>query len=485
MKKLSLLLCFLLCAFASQATHLMGGDITVYRDSATQKYFVKVVHYRDTIGIPAAAQLTCKLVQWLPASNVWGNQINFNIDLDPAASGSALPSFPYGVEVYTYRDSLPTITLQPGSKYLLTVEHCCRNGAIMNTSAPLTESMVLYTNFQMPATGTNTSPQFLAMPIVYLPVNTAWTYNPLPYDVDGDSITWAIDTPVNMLAPGPGPNGLLYDYVAGYTAPYAAPSGPFSINGTTGQVSWMPNTQGNFVASFAITEWKAGVAVGKVIRDMQYVVVDSLAPTPQFSFVTSTPYQWDAAGGYAYVYYTPGQPLQFKIKGSDNGSAQMMMECLSSLFLRTPAPTFAAALTGAGNQIEGTLNWTPLATDAANKTVVFRLKNGVFTKDFTLLLKKNPAPASVASAAAGVEEFRVFPNPAGREISVSLYNEKPQAISVEVVDLTGKTVATLFRGTLQKGQWSMTEPLRCAPGFYLVQVHGEGGLLMTEKVVVK
>lgn len=485
MKKLSLLLCTLLCALVGHATHLMGGDITVYRDSATQKYFVKVVHYRDTVGVPAATQLTCKLTQWLPASNYWGNQIMFNIDLDPSASGTALPSFPYGVEVYTYRDSLPTITLLPGSKYLLTVEHCCRNGAIVNLTDPLSESMVLYSNFQLPLAGSNTSPQFLAMPIVYLPVNTAWTYNPLPYDVDGDSITWAIDTPVNMLNPGPGPNGLQYDYVDGYNAPYAAASGPFNINATTGQVSWTPNMQGNFVASFAITEWKAGVAVGKVIRDMQYVVVDSLAPTPQFSFVTSTPYQWDAAGQYAYVYYTPGQPLQFKIKGGDNGSVQMMMECISSLFMRTPAPTFGTASTGTGNQIEGTLNWTPTTTETGNKTVVFRLKNGVFTKDFTLLLKKNPAPASVASAAASVEDFRVFPNPTGHEINVSLYNEKAQNISIQMADLTGKIVATIFRGTLQKGQWSMTESLRCAPGFYLVQVRGEDGLLKTEKVIVK
>ena len=406
--------------------------------------------------------------------------------MDLSQSGSAIPNFPYGVQVHTYVDTV-SLNFTPGTRHRVIVNECCRNNAIGNLTNPGGESAMLVADIRVPAlwTGTNTSPQFLAMPIVYLPVGNSWTYNPLPFDVDGDSISWAIDTPYSSLAVYP-----LVDLnnVQGYTPPPAMASGPFSLNASTGQLSWTPSSVGNYVASFAITEYKNGVPTGVINRDMQYVVVSSnLAPVPQFSPVASTPYQWDSASGGAYIYYTPGQPLQFRLRGADAGSPQMTMECISPLFMRTPPPTFTTAPTGTGNQIEGTLAWTPPAGETATSTAVFRLRNGVFSKDFTLLLKKNPAPTAITTMPEEEEvALSVFPNPATAELNIRFRTEHAKDVTVQLVDLTGKRVATLFKGRLPKGQWTLRKSLDGAPGVYFVQLRGaDEAIIRSEKVVVR
>ena len=54
--------------------------------------------------------------------------------------------------------------------------------------------MFLHAEVKIDSTN-NSTPYFLAPPITYLPVNTQWTYNPLPFDANGDSLVWSLDTP--------------------------------------------------------------------------------------------------------------------------------------------------------------------------------------------------------------------------------------------------------------------------------------------------
>ena len=161
-----------------------------------------------------------------------------------------MTGYPYGVETYFFHD---TITVPGPGEYTVEWYNCCRNGAIQNLANPLSENMYLSTTFTNVQGATNSTPVFLAPPVTYLPINQPWQYNSLPFDVDGDSLVWTIDTPLTDL-------GL---YCAGWVTPSAAlPADAFMIDATTGQINWTPDMAGNFVASIRVEEYSNGVKIG-------------------------------------------------------------------------------------------------------------------------------------------------------------------------------------------------------------------------------
>ena len=53
---------------------------------------------------------------------------------------------------------------------------------------------------------------------------------------------------------------------------YSNTSNPFALDSVTGELSWNAKMQGNFVAAFLIEEYRNGVKIGEMRRDMQYIV---------------------------------------------------------------------------------------------------------------------------------------------------------------------------------------------------------------------
>lgn len=180
MKKCILLSLFGLLSLVPklQATHLMGGDIIVQQLSGLT-YLVQLTTYRDTMGIPMQTTATFTF------KNSSGTTIlTTTTGYDTIISGNTLPMYPYGVEVYFFRD---TVTLPSTGTFSVGWSDCCRNGAIQNLSSPLSESMFLQTDFTVDSIP-NSTPFFLVPAAIFLPVNTPWQYNPLPFDTNGDSL---------------------------------------------------------------------------------------------------------------------------------------------------------------------------------------------------------------------------------------------------------------------------------------------------------
>ena len=128
------------------------------------------------------------------------------------------------------------------------------------------ESFALSTSFNVDTLNPNSSPSYLSLPVAYLPSDTLWQYNPLPFDPDGDSLAWSLTTPLG--------SGAL---VAGYqflddTVFYSNTSNPFALDSVTGELTWNAKMHGNFVAAFLIEEYRNGVKIGEMRRDMQYIV---------------------------------------------------------------------------------------------------------------------------------------------------------------------------------------------------------------------
>ena len=263
MKKLLFLLLIVGISYSSsKATHLMGSELTAELISGDD-YLVTLTVYRDTLGIPMSLHQTLNVDSM---GTAYGTYV---MDFD-STTGQLIMG-PYGIEMYTFTD---TITLPGPASYSISWLYCCRNGAILNCANPLGESMMLKTTVATyGSTGSNSTPVFLAPPVAFVSHNMPWQYNPLPFDADGDSLVWAIDTPKT--------SG--YNNVNGWVTPSADSLNPYSVDPVTGEVSWTPDMLGNFVASFLVDEYRNGVRIGSMRRDMQMVVVPDSNNVPRIA----------------------------------------------------------------------------------------------------------------------------------------------------------------------------------------------------------
>lgn len=477
MKRILFFVLLIALNFSAKATHLMGGEIVAHYDSASSAYVITLTHYRDTMGIPLYTTNDIAVYQYNTTTSSYSLLQTLTVPLNTALGTALIPSFPYGVEVGVYTD---TIALTPG-QYRIVNETCCRNGAIVNMSNPLSESMTLYTDLTVD-TLNNSTPGFLAMPVAYFPVNQPAVYNPLPYDPDGDSISWNLNTAISTNTYNAGAGSVTFTNVAGFVAPSAAASGPFTMNSVTGEINWTPDTVGNFVQSFEVKEYKNGVQVGTIIRDMQYVIVPGTGTSsPLFSNIT--PYNVNTSQGYNYIYYNPGQQLLFQIQGTDPNNNNLTMDAYSQAFLLPNPATFTVA--GTGSLIAGNFLWTPPANYTQDMIVVFRLKNGQFTKDFTLLMRKNPNPSGVSNLTNGVQTINVFPNPAKNKINVSLQLDKAINGDVALYSSIGQKVKSIYTGKLMKGNMQLTDDLNLSAGMYFLVVKDNGNIIKTVSVAIQ
>lgn len=79
----------------------------------------------------------------------------------------------------------------------------------------------------------------------------------------------------------------------------------------------------------------------------------------------------------------------------------------------------------------------------------------------------------------------IFPNPFNSNASVQYVIGKPSVIQLDLLDVQGKLVKTLYQGTVEAGTFQTTlQRDQLAPGFYLLQLIADDGII-TKKVVIE
>ena len=375
MKKLLTTLLITLISLSTYATHLMGGQI-VATNIGGYDYEIQLTAYRDTIGIPMSSFALFEISRDSAGVMIPINTLSVLAD---SMSGGLVTgvSAAYGVEVYTYTD---TITLPSDGYYTISWKDCCRNHAIVNMLNAGAEHFALSTSLTVDSLNPNSSPSYLSLPVAYLPSDTLWQYNPLPFDPDGDSLAWSLTVPL-------GDNGTVTGYqFLSDTALYSNATNPFALDSITGELSWDAKMQGNFVAAFLIEEYRNGVKIGEMRRDMQYIVVsDTSNYLPVVSNMMSFPTN---TSGYPYVVISPSQNYSVSLLASDpNINDVVTLSAFGEPFnLQTSSPSFLTFSTGNGNEIEGIFSWTPNMSDVRTQPclVVFRVSDGFYNFDYTV-----------------------------------------------------------------------------------------------------
>ncbi len=470
MKKITFLMLFIFSGmFQANATHLMGGEIIV-RDLGNNEYQITLIAYRDTLGIPMTKGAVI---------NFSGpNNISFSktIPYDTVISGKLLPilpylpKYPYGVEVYLFRD---TVTLSAYGQWDISWRNCCRNGAILNLSSPLGESMTLFTSLVTDSASSNSSPFFLVPAAIFLPQNTAWQYNPLPFDPDGDSLHWSIDTPLNNVGV----------YCVGYVTPSSDTSNVFSIDPVTGTISWTADSVGNYVASILVEQYRNGVWVGEIRRDMQFIVVYPVLGIPLWNNLGGIPRD----GNNNYAFDVPaGIPFHMEMIASHTDSLRnVYMGAYSEIFnLVQSNATFTQTIKNF--ETKGSLDWQPSLTDVRNNPyqIVFRVSDGFFTDDKSIFL--NVITAIGLKENSKKTNVKIYPNPASNLVFIDISQVEEQTIAIDVYAINGQHVLTQKELQVNKGtNVFMLETSQWNSGTYVIRVQGEKGFSLNQMLIIE
>jgi hypothetical protein len=474
MKKLLTFLFVAVMAISTYATHLMGGQI-VATNIGGYDYQIEFTAYRDTIGIPMQLVADFNVFEQ-DTSGAWNLLFTSSVNYD-TTSGGLMPSVVsvYGVEVYTFID---TITMPGDGYYAISWDNCCRNGAIINMSNPLSESMKLSTFLTVDSLNPNSSASYTTPPVAYLPAHTLWQYNPLPFDPDGDSLAWYLDVPLDD-------NGTVTGYEFLSDSAYSDSAAVFALDSVTGALTWSAKMVGNFVASFIVEEFRNGVSIGSMRRDMQFIVIpDTSNAMPQISNMQSVPTN---SGGYPYVVLSPNQNYQLHLLASDADVNDVVnMTGFGEPFDLTTAPAAMNVVpTGNGNEIEGTFSWTPDVSAVRNAPylAVFRVSDQMFYFDETIQFEVSSTTSIDDNNGLTIQN--IYPNPVNNIMYVPLSLEKGAAITMDIYNILGVKVYQSGEMNFTAGEHLILKNIDLNSGQYLVSIKdNNGNMLSTERILV-
>ena len=463
MKKILPLLCCLCLIFnTSDATHLMGGEITA-RQLTGFDYEISIRLYRDTTGISISSIQTFDIVN-----------INTSFQQSLTASHGGANHLFHGVEMYEY---LVNFTFPGNGTYRISWEQCCRNEAILNIDSPSSKFLHLMTELTI-GVSANSTPVFLNPPAVLAQKNSPWQYNPLPFDADGDSLSWLLETPLNQ---GGVP-------VGGYTIPHADPLNPFTLNSLNGEITWLPDSNGHWESSFRVEEFRGGIKIGEIRRDMQIIVVDDTSNYFRAA-VNNGSWPQDGSGNFAMT-IAPGVPFNFFVDANDSDLDMLSMDVMGEPLLITSNPASWLTSSSTPGYVAGTFSWTPQLAQVRPQPylLAFRLfehhSQYELTTDETMMLfvsQSTSIPSEDESSG-----LSLFPNPAQGSFNLSLQLKQSAEIQIDVRNILAKDCVVNYFGSFPAGRnVARVNTANLSPGSYLVTITIDGAQSYTKRLMIK
>ncbi len=321
----------LLSTSDTKASHIMGGDIT-YNCIAPNTFAFTAQFYRDCNGIPLPN--TVNLTVYSPSG--CGPSQTITLELVPSGPQIVTPLCPgvpdacntggtYGIQQYTYTHipasqgnglSDPPVVLNTAcTDWTVWWSSCCRNGAI--TTGPANDGFYLETLLNNSDAPCNNSPTFLNTPTPYACVGETVNYSHGVSEWDGDSLVFSLIPCLEGNAPNP--NSVNYNAPYSGTSPLSSSTG-FTIDQQTGGITFTPNMAQVGVICVLVEEYRNGVKVGHVMRDMQFTVLPCSNSLPLASGANGNASSGGATGDYN-IQVCEGELIDFTIETFDSLAA--------------------------------------------------------------------------------------------------------------------------------------------------------------------
>lgn len=260
-----------------KATHLAGSDIT-YTCLGGNNYRIDLTFYRDCLGSPAplgvgiefrSASCNQYFTDTLLRVTGTGGEITYpcpTVVTSCEDSNSVIP----GIQQYSF-SGIVTLPMQC-SDWVISWTYCCRNcditTMVQQTPCVTGSNPGMYISATLDNLNVNcdSSPRFTNLPVIFVCVGQNFTYNHGVLDPNGDSLVYSLVNPLKNATDS-------IPFVTGYSATNPISSSPgLTINPLTGDITMNPTQVEVGVLSVLVQEYRNGVLIGSVIRDMEIYV---------------------------------------------------------------------------------------------------------------------------------------------------------------------------------------------------------------------
>ena len=315
MRKLFALGLFLMLALPLWATHQRAAEITYEWKGGNSYEFTLTCYYTSST---AGVQRDSLLVNW---GDGFSDYVPRRVYQDLGDD--------YYLSVYTMLH-----VFSSSGTFVVSMEDANRNYGVVNVPNSVSVPMYIETELVInPFLGYNNSVQLLNAPVDKGCVGKPFYHTPSAYDPDGDSLSY-------RLVPCKGTNG---EDIPGYSYPQA--SSLFEIDPVTGVLSWEnPVLQGEYNVAILIEEWRHGVKIGSVTRDMQILVNACNNNLPQIHAIADT-------------CVVAGATIDFVVTALDPDGDQVTLEASGAPFQLPVSPAVMTPETASGMNPAFAFSW--------------------------------------------------------------------------------------------------------------------------------
>ncbi|MBR4392367.1 MAG: gliding motility-associated C-terminal domain-containing protein [Bacteroidales bacterium] len=307
---------FLFLALPALATHQRAAEIT-YRWMGANTYEFTLTCYTYSPS-PAGMQRDSLLMQWGDGFEDYVPRVVYE-DLGDD----------YTLNVYRM-----THDFASSGTFIISMEDPDRNYGVVNVPNSVSVPMYIETELVIsPFLGYNNSVQLLNPPVDKGCVGKPFYHHPSAYDPDGDSLSY-------RLIPCKGTGG---EDIPGYSYPQS--SSLFEIDPVTGVLKWEnPVLQGEYNVAILVEEWRHGVKIGSVTRDMQILVNACNDNIPEIVCVDDT-------------CVVAGTSIDFLISGYDPDGDNVTLTASGGPFVLDDSPAVLTPPTAFGLTPSFTFSW--------------------------------------------------------------------------------------------------------------------------------
>lgn len=365
----------------AKASHCAGGEIT-YTWISDSTYQFKFTFYRDCSGLaePSTVTLcyyaTCggpvyqTILNKAPSPN--GGEVSTGC---PGFSSNCSSGSNYGYREWVYVNNVTLPSQCNFWKFYVTIS--ARNGGQINLQGGGNQNFYVETTFDNQAAQGNSSPYFTVKPVPYMCVNGSFTFNNGAVDPNGDSLSFEMVSPLTSASltctTNPNPTPIL---ATTGTPPFNVTTNPlqtnntFTINSQTGQLSFTPSVVQRATITVLVREWRNGVQIGSIMRDVQVIVMNCTSTPPSLAQDTSgsgVHFNGNQVEGCA------NEPMFFcfDIASSDTDAVLVLYD---NSAISTPGATIT--YTGMySDSARGCLSWIPSMSDTGLHVLTITVKD--------------------------------------------------------------------------------------------------------------
>ena len=351
----------MLFAQESKASHIMGADIT-YTCAGTNIYNLQLRLFRDCNGIPFGSTATLDFTS--PTCGTFSATLDLlsGYPVDITTNCASVPSAcgggggTYGVHEYVYKKS---ITIPCAGDYVVSFNNCCRNNAL-TTLNPASQAFYVQTIIPNSLPICNQSPAFLNSPIVSHCIGQPVNYSHGILNFDNDSLVFS-------LADCQASAGNSVNYTTPYSGanPLSTTTG-ITIDSTNGNVQFTPNMTQQGTICVLVEEYRNGVKIGEVMRDLQFNIINCSNTIPIASGINGTADSSGTSGSFLMTVCS-GDSIDFDIQSYDANVAHIFDPQSGwntiSMNWNSGIPNGIFTVNSASNYPTANFSWKPTNSD--------------------------------------------------------------------------------------------------------------------------